>query len=340
MSIRQLTVRRNGVCLAGGSIEPVVSAQQLLAALEGEEVERLRPLLPVGYAPVAAAYTEAAAELTARDLSGHYTTGLSWFHDDFVPQLKARLSWLSGGEWSLSDLNDYVAFAAGSDADLIAHLVEAFAAREQVAVFPGDWFGFSAGSTHRGNIVRHTDAAGKLACLCVPSVRNGHLTNEMLGFLESASACLLNLNLLPTLASAERAAAASNLRPVLDKSVLSISFSRGFGMTASQLGVFLVHREHPYVPRFREQWAWFTYYVNALAARAFLRLNLAELQVVDEARRRWVAHWLETHALPIVSTGSYYVKSFTLLEAVPAPLQPLARDGVVRLCFKPPQIDR
>jgi hypothetical protein len=111
-------------------------------------------------------------------------------------------------------------------------------------------------------------------------------------------------------------------------------------MTASQLGVFLLHREHPYARRFQEQWSWFTYFFNALAARTFLRLDLAELQAVDEARRSWVADWLEIHALPAVATGSYYVKSFTLSGAVPALLEPLTRDGLVRLCLKPPQVDR
>jgi hypothetical protein len=296
--------------------------------------------LPVGYAAVARAYAEAAAELTARDLTDHYTAGLAWFHDEFVPQLKARLSRLTGGAWSLSDLDDFVAFAAGSDVDLMSHLIEAVAAREPVAVFPGDWFGFAVGSTHQDNIAWQTDAADRLACLCVPSVRNGHLTAEMLAFLDSASACLLNLNLLPTLSRVERAAAARSLRPLLDKSVLSISFSRGFGMTASQLGVFLVHREHPYVRRFREPWTWFTYFFNALAARAFLRLDLAELEAVNDARRQWVSQWLETRGLPSAPTGSYYVKSFTLSGAVPAQLRPLIRDGLVRLCLKPPLVTK
>ncbi len=340
MPITQPAVRRDGVCLAGGSVEPLVSAEQLLAALSCEEIERLRPLLPVGYRSVATAYGEAAAELTASDLTEHYTTGLSYFHGEFVPQLKVRLTGLAAGEWSLTDLGDVVAFAAGSDVDLITHLIEAVAAREPIVLFPGDWFGFSVGTTHSDNIVWRNDATDRLACLCVPSVRNGHLTGEMISFLESASACLLNLNLFPTLAGAERAAAARSLRPLLDKSILSISFSRGFGMTASQLGVFLVHRDHPFVRRYREQWSWFTYFYNALAARTFLRLDLTELQTVDEARRAWAAHWLETHALPPISTGSYYVKSFTLFEPVPPLLRPLTRDGLVRLCLKPPQVDR
>lgn len=287
---------------------------------------------------MAAAYAEAAAALTVADLSDHYTTGQSWFHEEFVPQLKARLTWLSGGAWSRTDLSDFVAFAAGGDVDLMSHLIEAVAARQLVALFPGDWFGFSAGSTHADNLVWQSDASGLLACLCVPSVRNGHLTAEMLAFLESASACLLNLNLYPTLPSAERAAAARALRSLLDKSVLSISFSRGFGLTASQLGVFLLHREHPYVRQFHPQWKWFTYFYNALAARTFLRVDLKELQRVDEARRSWVADWLQTHGLPSVASGSYYVKSFTVSGAVPGPLQPLVRSGILRLCFKPPRV--
>jgi hypothetical protein len=295
-------------------------------------------LLPVGYSAVATAYAEAAATLTARDLSDHYTTGLEWFHQEFVPELKSRLSSLTGGEWSLSDLGDFVAFASASDVDLMSHLIEAVAAREPIALFPGDWFGFLAGSTHRDNIVWQTDTSDRFACLCVPSVRNGHLTDEMLAFLESTSACLLNLNLFPTLSRAERQAAARRLHPLLDRSILSISFSRGFGMTASQLGIFLIHRDHPFVHRFQEQWSWYTYFFNALAARAFLRLDLAELEAVDEARRTWVARWLETHGLPSIATGSYYVKAFTLRDPVPSLLRPLTRDGVVRLCFKPPQV--
>lgn len=307
--------------------------------MNGEDIESFRPLLPVGYSAVAAAYRESAADVSARDLTDHYTSGLSYFNEEFVPQLKTRLSWLSGDEWSRAHLDDFVAFAAGSDVDLMAHLIEAVAAREQVILFPGDWFGFSVGSTQNENIVWSDVANGRLACLCIPSVRNGHFTEEMLEFLDSASTCLLNLNLFPTLDCAERALAAQRLRPLLEKSVLSISFSRGFGMTYSQLGVFLVHRDHPFVRRFRQQWSWFTYFFNALAARTFLRLSLAELQTVDDARRVWVTDWLETRSLPSVSTGSYYVKSFQMCDVVPERLRPLCRDGLVRLCFKPPQVE-
>lgn len=287
---------------------------------------------------MATAYGAAAAKMTAADLTDHYTRGLSFFHEEFVPQLKSRLSWLSGGKWSLGDLNDFVAFAAGSDVDLITHLVEAVASREPVVLFPGDWYGFQVGSTHQQNIFWQSEARGRLACLCVPSVRNGHVTDDMLGFLESSEHNLLNLNLYPTLPVGERAAIANSLRPLLGKSILSISFSRGFAMTASQLGVFLIHRDHPFVSRFREPWNWYTYFYNQLAAQTFLRLDLAQLQAVDANRRAWVADWLTTRGLPVVTSGSYYVKSFTIDGPAPERLEPLTRDGLVRLCLKPPQV--
>jgi hypothetical protein len=268
-------------------------------------------------------------------LSDHYTAGLTYFYDEFVPQLKDRLTRLSGGVWSSSDLKDYVAYAAGSDVDLMSHVIEAIAAREKVALYPGDWFGFRVGSTHQQNIEWLDEARGCLACLCVPSVRNGHLTAEMVSFLAGSSACMLNLNLFPTLCAEERAGAAEALRPVLNKSLLSISFSRGFGLTASQLGVLLVHRDHPYRQRFEEQWTWLTYFYNALAARAFLRLDLDHLDQVHAARRNQVADWLASHGLSAIHTGSYYVKSFTLNEELPSHLRSLQRDSLVRLCFKP-----
>jgi hypothetical protein len=326
MPIDQRVRRRDSVCLAGGSVEPVVPAKKLLAALDGEDIEQYRPLLPVGYAAVARAYAEAAAGLTADSLSQHYTTGLSWFHSEFVPQLISRLSALTGGVWSQTMFGDYIAFAAGSDVDLMAHLIEAVAMKEPVVLFPGDWFGFSVGSICQDNIVWRIDAT------------NRHLTREMLDFLDSAETCLLNLNLYPTLANAERAAVARSLLPVFERSVLSISFSRGFGMTASQLGVFLVHRDHPYAQRFREQWTWFTYFYNAIAAQAFLRIDLDVLQTIDARRRNEIAQWLEERGLPSITTGSYYVKSFTVQDEVPEMLRPIYRDGLVRMCFKPQEV--
>src|SRR5690606_6867799 len=121
------------------------------------------------------------------------------------------------------------------------------------------------------------------------------------------------------------------------RSVLSISFSRGFGLTASQLGVLLVPADHPFRRRFATQWEWFTYFHNALAARAFLALDPGRLGPVDLARRAHVAAWLEARGLPSTPSGSYYVKAFRLDGPVPDPLRPLARDGTIRLCFKPPQ---
>jgi len=299
-------------------------------------VESFRPLLPVGYAAGAEAYRAAVAGLTADDLTTHYTAGLGWFHGEFAPYLKAVLARLTGGAW---DLSDFDAFAAGSDVDFMTHLVEAVASREEVCLYPGDWFGFRVGCTWGERVRWDADSRGRLACLCVPSVRNGHLTEEMAGFLEGAGACLLNLNLLPTLAPSERRATAERLAGVLERSVLSISFSRGFGLTASQLGVALVHRDHPYRRRYAEAWSWFTYFHNALAARAFRALDLDRLAAVDQARRAWVLDWLRERGLPALSSGSYYVKAFRPEGgSSPDRLRPLGRDGVVRLCFKPPQV--
>jgi hypothetical protein len=297
-------------------------------------VETFRPLLPVGYAAGAEAYRTAVAGLTADDLSTHYTAGLAWFRGEFVPYLKRTLERLSGGVW---DLADFDAFAAGSDVDFMTHVVEAVAARAEVVLYPGDWFGFRVGCTHPERVRWDPAAAGRFACLCVPSVRNGHLTEEMAGFLEEAGACLLNLNLFPTLPAEERRRVAERLTDALGKSVLSISFSRGFGLTASQLGVALVPRQHPLRQQYATAWEWFTYFHNALAARAFRALDLDALAVVDAGRRTWVSAWLRERGLPVVESGSYYVRAFRPAEGVPERLRPLARDGLVRLCFKPPQ---
>lgn len=294
-----------------------------------------RPLLPVGYATGVSAYQAAALNLKARNLTTHYTAGLDHFRNTFSPQLKQRLHELTGGHWCL---DDYQPFAAGSDVDFMTHLVEAVAASESVALFLGDWFGFRVGCTQTERITWNATGEASLACLCVPSVRNGHVTEPMLQFLQAADSCLLNLNLFPTLAEQDRHDVAEALAPVLSKSVLSISFSRGFGLTASQLGVALVHRDHPFVKRFEQQWNWYTYFYNALAADAFLQFDLAASQAVDRARREWVFTSLEERGLPVVTTGSYYVKSFRVESEPPDYFSPLLRDNVVRLCFKPPQV--
>lgn len=302
------------------------------AALAGEDIEQFRPLLPVGYDATAAAYRAAAADLTASDLTHHYTDGLRFFHDEFVPHVKGRLRELSGGAW---DFSEFAAYAAGSDVDLMSHILEAGAPEKPIAIYPGDWFGFRAGLSDPERARFTPDSRGHLACLCVPSVRNGHLTAPMLEFLAEADTCLLNINLYPTLAADERRDCALALAPLLRKSILSISFSRGFALTASQLGVILVHRDHPLRARLEPQWNWFTYFFNAIAARAFLRLDVSALQAVDNRRRQWVSDWLAARGLPVVSSGSYYVKSFQIEGQVPESLAPLARDGLLRLCFKP-----
>ena len=55
-----------------------------------------------------------------------HTSGLAFFHERFVPQLKSVLGELSGGVW---DLAEFVAYAAGSDVDFMTHLVEAVVMR-------------------------------------------------------------------------------------------------------------------------------------------------------------------------------------------------------------------
>ncbi len=334
MSLEQSVVRRDRICLARGSAEPVISAASLTAAIEPQEVELFRPLLPVGYAAGVRAYQAAAGKLTARQLTTHYTAGLEYFHEAFVPELKRRMEELSGGAWSLQW---HIAFAAGNDVDFMAHLVDAVAARGRVALYPGDWHGFRVGSTHPDQIAWDSSGRSDLACLCIPSVRNGHVTPPMLDFLKASSACLLNLNLFPTLSPLDRERTARELLPILDKAVLSISFSRGFGLTASQLGVFLVPSSHPYREQFSSQWNWFTYFYNALAAQAFLEFDLRAAQEVDRVRAQWVQSWLEERGLPAVTGGSYYVKSFQVAGDLPPHFAPLVRDDLVRLCFKPPQ---
>jgi len=262
----------------------------------------------VGYAAGVRAYRDAVASLDVGDLTDHYTRGLGWFNEVFAPRVRDTLTALTGGAW---DLSGHDLFAAGSDVDLMAHVVEsALLHDEPVRVFPGDWYGFRVGSSRPERVVFADDARGALACACIPSVRNGHVTRELADFLHGAERCLLNINLFPTLAPAERRAVAGELAEVLPRSLVSVSFSRGFGLTASQLGVLL-------------------------APRAFARLDLDEVGRVDALRREEVSAWLRARGLPVVETGSYYVRSFRVDGDVPAHLAPLARDGVVRLCLKP-----
>ena len=307
----------------------------MTSAIEPHEIEIFRPLLPVGYETGVVAYQSAAAKLSARDLTTHYTEGLHFFHDKFVPFLKRTIEGLTGGVW---DLSDHAGFAAGSDCDFMSHLVEAVAIKEQVKLYPGDWYGFLVGCTQTNNISFDDSEGGELACICVPSVRNGHFTEPMFDFLNQSNSCLLNLNLFPTMRDEDRASVARELQSLLPKSILSISFSRGFGLTASQLGVVLVPKSHPYCSRFATQWNWFTYFYNSLAARAFLEFDIADAQKVDAKRFEWVKTWLSERDLPALSTGSYYVRSFRVTGNLPEYFAPLQRDNVVRLCFKPPQI--
>ncbi|MBI4816353.1 MAG: hypothetical protein HY791_08845 [Deltaproteobacteria bacterium] len=319
--------------------EPTIPAEELHRALQNENVEQLRPLLPVGYAAGVDAYRQAAAALDAHALSTHYTEGLSWFHGDFVPALRRRIEGLVGGAW---DLSNHVAFAAGSDVDLIAHVVNAATLRGDVNVYPGDWWGFASGSLSPERVRFSTSSGAQLAAICVPSVRNGHTTGAMLDFLASARTRILNINLLPTLSPKERNSVATSLAPLLSRSLLSISFSRGFGLTASQLGVLLA----PKAPGLTgselidelglaRPLEWTTYFYNRIAAMAFLAIDLDRLAATDTARRAFASQWLRDRGLPVVESGSYYVKAFRFTGALPERLLPLERNGLVRICLKP-----
>jgi hypothetical protein len=289
-------------------------------------------LLPVGYGVGADAYRAAVEHLSAEDLSAHYIDGQVWLHQTFGPALLDRLCQLSGGQW---DLSGWQVFAAGSDVDFITHIVEAVAAVGRVRLYPGDWYGFLVGATHDQSITFDASGPGDLACLCVPSVRNGHLTRGMVDFLARSPVQLLNLNLFPTLAADERLATARALRPLLPTALLSVSFSRGFGLTASQLGVLIVPPGHPWAATYGRQWRWFSYFYNALAARAFLAIDLEAMGAVDAERRQWASQWLAERGLPDVASGSYYVRSFRPDGPVPPHLLPLVRGGILRCCLKP-----
>lgn len=250
--------------------------------------------------------------------------------------MKSVLHELSGNTW---DLSRHVVFAAGSDVDLMTHVIDAAAATAPVHAFPGDWWGFKKGML-RAN-VRFDEGKADLGCVCLPSVRNGHVTSEMIEFLERCTSSLWNLNLWPTLTDVDRHNAARDLEPLLPRALLSVSFSRGFGMTASQLGVLLVPEGHPLLQH-REALEWFSYFHNAIAARAFCNIDVDALRAVDVARRAFVTDWLRSHQLPAIETGTYYVKSFRPAGDVDERLRPLLRDDggdpIVRLCFKPPAL--
>ena len=105
-------------------------------------MEAFRPLLPVGYHEAVNAYRVAGNSVTVDDLSNHYTQGLDFFYTEFVPYVKSLLFNLSGGVWNF---DEYEAFASGSDADLMQHVINAVMNKTKVVLYPGDWFGFLSG---------------------------------------------------------------------------------------------------------------------------------------------------------------------------------------------------
>jgi hypothetical protein len=236
---------------------------------------------------------------------------------------------LSGGAW---DLSEYEAFAAGSDVDFMTHVINA--SEERVAIYPGDWGGFLVGPSRA--VEFSADSREALACICVPSVRNGQFTEAMARFCAEARHVLLNLNLYPSLAPEERREVAERLAPVLERSLLSVSFSRGFSLTASQLGLVFVHRNHALLSKRRKSWEWFSYFYNAVAARAFMHVDPDEVERVHAVRRAEVAEWHARAGMPYEPAGSYYVKSFRVEGELPEAYRPLMlHAGLLRLCFKP-----
>ena len=246
-----------------------------------------------------------------------------------MPHVKEVVERLSGGAW---DLSEYEAFAAGSDVDFMTHIINA--SEERVVIYPGDWGGFLVGPSRP--VEFSADSRGALACCCVPSVRNGRFTEDMARFCAEARHALLNLNLYPSLPPVERREVAELLAPALERSLLSVSFSRGFSLTASQLGLIFVHRSHPLLAKWRKNWEWFSYFYNAVAARAFMEIDLEEVERVHAVRRRDVAEWHARTGMPYEAAGSYYVKSFRVEGDLPEAYAPLMlHAGLLRLCFKP-----
>jgi hypothetical protein len=329
MPVAELAVRRDGLCVVGRRGEPVVPAELVREAVPVDDIEHYRALVPQGFRHAADAYRRACEDLTAADLSTHYTSGQEWLHDTFVPYVKEALHRLSGGVW---DFRDYTAVAAGSDVDLMTHIINA--SEDPVVIYPGDWGGFHVGPSRETRFQR--ESPGALACVCVPSVRNGRFTEDMADFCRESRYPLLNLNLYPTLTPAERSETARLLKPCLDRALVSISFSRGFSLAASQIGLMLVHRDHPLLAKNRKAWEWFSYFYNAVGAHAFMALDLDAVERVHEVRRAEVAEWHRRTGMPYQASGSYYVKSFEVDGELPEVYKPLMiHDGLLRLCFKP-----
>lgn len=213
----------------------------------------------------------------------------------------------------------------------MTHVINA--SEDPVVIYPGDWGGFLVGPSRP--VAFSSSSQDALACICVPSVRNGLFTGDMARFCRESRYNLLNLNLFPSLPPEERREVGEMLAPVLDRSLLSVSFSRGFSLTASQLGLILVHPDHPLL-KWRKNWEWFSYFYNALAARAFMHIDLEEVDRIHALRRREVEEWHSRRGMPLEASGSYYVKSFRVEGELPAAYAPLMlHGGLLRLCFKP-----
>ena len=134
------------LCLAGGLVEPVVPADRLARARSaGDDVERFRPLLPVGYAA-------GVRRLPRRGRRAH-RRATSTTHYTARPRLVPRrvraaaedsvLEALTGGAWDLSR------HFARSPPAATSTSWRTWSRRSRRAsasrLFPGDWFGFRVG---------------------------------------------------------------------------------------------------------------------------------------------------------------------------------------------------
>ncbi len=284
----------------GGSVEPVVSPGQLLNALADEAVERFRALLPVGYAAAADAYRTAVEGLTAESLSTHYTDGLTFFHETFVPALAGRITDLTGGVW---DLSGHVAYAAGSDVDFMTHLVEAVAARGPP---PSSWATGSASGSARRTRTRSTGmppaevpwpASASPRQRTAPDRGDDHISSRR-GRLSPQPEPVSNPGPSGTSADGPR------LLGLLNRSVLSISFSRGFRPYRLATRCALRTSRPSFAAGSPLNGTGSPIFHNALAARAFLAARPPRLESVDRLRRAHVADRLETRGLPSVATGA------------------------------------
>ena len=262
MPLDQPAVRRQRVRLAGGSPEPAVPVEQPPEA-------RSRPTRWSDFGRCCRSATrlepprtaQRPAELTARDLAEHYTSGLAFFHERFVPHLKEcarRAKRRRLGPYRLRRLR------RGFGRRF--HDASGRGGRRARPRLPVPrrlvWLPSRSDSDGEPRLGRFGPRGAGMPVRAVGAKWTPDPGNARLPARRSALPA--EPESLSDHAGRRAARSCGGASPLLERAVLSISFSRGFGLTASQLGVFLLHRDHPYRMRFETQWAWFTYFFNAL----------------------------------------------------------------------------